>query len=194
MRTLPPRRLDRLLVHQPVAVGHGYWPGADDPIRGERAGHLRLEDVELLLGDVGEGAFGHAEVLREDLFRDVGQKVRDQEGQILVEGAVVEDEQELATVPLQSLERVRDAAREVPDVALADIVLEGVPVLVDGGDPHLALEHEPPLVRNVPVHLPDRAGLEPHVDAVKRLGNLQLSSGHLPSPAAGLQPIVDVGK
>src|SRR5208283_6181446 len=116
----------------------------------ERAGHLRLEDVELLLGDVGEGAFGDAEVLGENLFRDVGQKVRDQEGRILVEVAVVEDEQELATVPLESLERVGNAAREVPDVALANIVLEGVTFPVDGGDPHPALEHEPPLVRNVP--------------------------------------------
>ena len=124
----------------------------------------------------------------------MGEPVGDQERLILVEVAVVEDEQELATVALQSLERVRDAGREVPDVALADIVLEGATVLVDGGDPHPALEHEPPLVRLVPVHLADRAGLEPHVDAVKRLGNLQLSSGHLPSPAAGLQPIVDVGK
>ena len=143
---------------------------------------------------LAKALFGHAEVLGENLFGDVGQKVRDQEGRILVEVAVVEDEQELATVPLESLERVGDAAREVPDVALADIVLEGMTVPVDGGDPHPALEHEPPLVRNVPVHLPDRAGLEPHVDAVQRLGNVQLSSGHLPGPAAGLQPIVDVGK
>ena len=160
----------------------------------ERAGHLRLEDVELFLGDVGEGAFGHAEVLGENLFGDVGQKVRDQEGRILVKVAVVEDEEELATVPLESLKRVGDAAREVPDVALADIVLEGMTDLVDGGDSHPPFENEAPLIRNVPVHFADRSGLEPHVDAVQRLGDVQLSSGHLPGPAAGLQPIVDVRK
>ena len=57
-------------------------------------------------------------ILGENIFWDGCQKVRDQEGRILVEVAVVEDEQELATVPLQSLERVEDAAREGPDLAL----------------------------------------------------------------------------
>ncbi len=52
------------------------------------------------------------------------------------------------------------------------IVLEGVTVLIDRGDPHPAPDHEAPFVRPVPVHLSHRAGLEPHVDAVQRLGNL----------------------
>ena len=135
IRTLPPFVSDRLLGHQPVAVARGHRPRAGDPIRVERARHLRLEDVQLLLGDAGKRAVGHAEVLGQDLFRGVGQPVRDQERRLLAEIAVVEDEQELAAVALQSLDRVGDAGREVPDVALADIVLEGVAFLVDGGDP-----------------------------------------------------------
>ena len=53
-------------------------------------------------------------------------------------------------------------------------------------DPHPAFDHEAPFVRLVPAHPSDRAGVEPHVDAVKRLGDLQISSSRLPRPSARL--------
>ena len=52
----------------------------------------------------------------------------------------------------------------------------------------------PHSVSLVPVHLPHRAGLEPHVHAGKLRGDGHFADRHLPSPAAGLQPIVDVGE
>ena len=138
------------------------------------------------VGDVGEGALGHAEVLGQDLFRSVGEPVGERERVIFAEVAVVEDEQELAAVALKSLDRVRDAGREVPQVPFADIVLEGAAFLVDGGDPRPALEHEGPLGRLVPVQLADPAGLEPHVDQGKGLrraarGSSSAATSRLPS-------------
>ena len=42
----------------------------------------------------------------------MGEPIGEQESLILVEAAVVEDEQELATLTPKSLDRVRDAGRE----------------------------------------------------------------------------------
>src|SRR5215472_17409767 len=119
---------------------------ADDPIRGERAGHFRLKDIKLFLGDIGEGAFGYAEILCEYGIRDVREKVGNQEGLVFVEVAIVEDQQELRPLALESLERVWDAAGKVPDVTFAQIIQKGMTVLVDRSDPHPAFDHEAPLV------------------------------------------------
>ncbi len=109
-------------------------PGPSDPVRGEWAGDVRLEDPEFLFRDARERALGHAEILGEYVFRSMGEPIGEQEGLFLREVAVVEDEQELAPVPLQSLDRVRDAGPEVPEVAFAYVILEGATALVGGGD------------------------------------------------------------
>ena len=141
-----------------------------------------------------KAAFGHAEVLGQDVLGDVGKPVGQQEGFILVEVAVIEDEQELGSLSLMCLDRMGDAGREVPEIALTHIVLEGMTILVDGGDPHPALEHESPLGRLVPVQFPDRAGLESHVDAGKLGGDGHFADRRLPRPPACLQFVVAVGK
>ena len=64
----------------------------------------------------------------------MGEPVGDRERAVLAEVAVVEDEEELATIALQALERVRDSGGEIPQVSLADVVLEGAALLIDGGD------------------------------------------------------------
>lgn len=92
---------------------------ADDLLRGERAGHFRLKYAQLLLGDIGEGAFRHAKALGENFCWDVGEKVGNQEDLVLIEVAIIEDEQELRSVGADSLKGVGYADREVPDVLLA---------------------------------------------------------------------------
>ena len=128
MRTCPPAAwigswaeqavAERLLGTVPAGESHG--------VRGERPGHLRREDVALVLDvdrDVGERLLGHAEVLGQHVAGGVREPVGDQERLVLGEVAVVEDEQELAAL-LQPLDRVRDPGREVPEVARADVVDE----------------------------------------------------------------------
>lgn len=143
----------------------------------------RDQDAAAPPWNVGESAFGHAEVLSKNLFRNVGQKVRDQKGLVLIEVAVVEYEQEFRSFSIESPDSMRDAAREVPDVSLAHIVLEGMALIIDSGDAHPAIDHEALLVWLVPMHLGDRATLEPHVGAVEHLGNPLLSTGRLPRPS-----------
>ena len=61
------------------------------------------------------------EVLREDLFGEMGSPVGEQESGVLGEAAVGEDKQELGTVGglIGGLEGVRDTWREVPQIARA---------------------------------------------------------------------------
>ena len=122
--------------------------------------------------------------------------VRDQEGRVFREVAVVEDEQELAAVDLalKTLDRVRHARREVPQVALPYIVDEGPALLVDGGDAALPAEHVGPLGFLVPMHLAHDVGAQPHVDARHGGRDRQLAHGGLPRPAAVLDAHVAVGE
>ena len=76
-----------------------------------------------------EVARGAIEVLRDDALRRVREPVREQQRVVLVERAVVEDEQELGALGVlavvrvlavlwaERLNRVRHAFREVPEVA-----------------------------------------------------------------------------
>src|SRR5438105_1861132 len=117
----------------------GYRTGAGNPIRRERARHWRLENPKVLLRDAIESALRHAEVFGQNFFRSMGHPVAEQEGRLLGEVAVVENEQEFTAVGLESLDRVRDSGREIPQVALADVVLEGVRILVNGRNPSQTL-------------------------------------------------------
>ena len=114
---LPSCHLHRLLGQHMVterprhAAGRGF-----DRVAGERAGHLPFEHVALVVRvgrQVGEGRLRHAEVLGQHRAWGVLEPVGQQEGLVLGEVAVVEDEQELAPL-LQSLKRVRDTRGEVP--------------------------------------------------------------------------------
>src|SRR4051794_18224800 len=74
---------------------------------------------------------------------------------------------------------MRDAGREVPDVALGDVVDEAASVLVDRREARAAGQHVAPLGLLVPVHLAHAAGLEAHVDAGEVLGDRQFTHGDL---------------
>src|SRR5262245_18138185 len=122
------------------------------------------------------------------------QPVREQEGRVRVEVGVVDDEQHLAAVVGEALDRVGETGREVPEVTLADVVLEGAQLRVDGGGPCPAGGHVCPLGLLVLVRLRYRAGLEAHVDGGDIGGAGQLADRRLPRPAAFAQVIVAVGE
>ena len=98
----------------------------------------------------------------------------------------------LGAVGTETLDRMRDARREIPQVADADVVDEIAPLRIDRGDARGAVEHVGPFGGLVPMQLAHAAGIEPHVDAGDVLGNAELAHRHLPGPAARLQAHVGV--
>ena len=153
---------------------------------GQRAGHLALEDPAVVQRDVGEGFGRDAEVQRQDVGRGVGQPVGGRQGVELGRGAVVEGQHELGPVGPEALQRVRQAGREVPEIASTDVGDRGAAQRVQDRDPAMAVGHDRPLGLLVPVQLADAAGGEPHVDAGDLGRDREVGLGHLPAPAAVL--------
>ena len=87
---------------------------------------------------------------------------------------------------------MRNARREIPQIADADVIDEIAPLRIDRGDARGAVEHVGPFGRLVPMQLAHAAGIEPHVHAGDVLGNAELAHRHLPGPAARLQAHVRV--
>ncbi len=87
------------------------------------------------------------------------------EGAEFREIAVVEHEEEGAGAGAEALDRMAVAAREVPDIARAEVDDLALADRIDGGDPAIALEHIGPFGGiGVPVQLAQGARLERHVD------------------------------
>ncbi len=65
--------------------------------------------------------------------------VAQQEGIVLVELAVVEHQKELAAIRAETLNGMRNARREVPQIANPDVVDEVSALRVDRRDPRAAI-------------------------------------------------------
>jgi hypothetical protein len=158
----------RLLLRPVVGVALVYGGeagGAGDVLRRDVAGHLRAgEDVQLVLGQVGELGHVGAQRLGHDALRVAQEHLGDQRGALLAEGARVEDQQELGAL-WAGLQRVRHTRGEEPDVARVQVVDKVLALFVHGGDAYRAVHDVGPLAGRVPVQLPVRVRLEVHVDA-----------------------------
>ena len=153
-----------------ASAAPGVAPG--DLVGAERARHGRREDIKLARDrDVVEGRAGHAEILGQHLVRRVLEPVAQQERVVFVEIAVVEDQQEFAAVRTEALDRVRNAARKIPEIADADVVDEIAALRIDRGDAGSAVEHVGPFGRLVPMQFAHAAGIQAHVHAGDILGN-----------------------
>ena len=168
---------------------------ARDLVAAERPRNRSGEDVALAgVGRVAERRGRHAEVLGQHVVRRVLEPVADQEGVVFVEVAVVEHQQELAAVRPEALDRMRNARREIPEIADAHVVDEVAPLRIDGGNARGAVEHVGPLRRLVPVQFAHAAGVEAHVHAGDGRRDAELAHGHLSRPPAGFQPHMRVGE
>src|SRR5207237_189079 len=67
--------------------------------------------------------------------------------------AIVKHQQELGSVALQALNRVRDAGGKVPQVAFRKILDEAFAVAVNSSEAHAPVEHNPPFRCFVPMQL-----------------------------------------
>ena len=185
--------LDRRLRQHAMAETLRHRRRARDLVGIERSRKRRGKDVKFArVGHVGEGGSVCAEILGQHIGRHVPDPVAEQESVVLVEIAVVEHQQKLGAVGSETLDRMRDARREIPQVADTDVVDEIAPLRIDRGDARRAVEHVGPFGGFVPMQLAHAAGVEPHVYAGDVLGNAELAHRDLPGPAARLQAHVRV--
>lgn len=103
-----------------------------------------MEDVLFLLWRGVKGRLVYVEVLGQHGLWGVGDKVRQQQGRVLVKVALVKDEEKL-TALVQRLDRVRHAGGHEPEVTLLDVVDRVAPVLVDHREPSGSVQHVRPL-------------------------------------------------
>ncbi len=147
-------------------------------------------DVQLLLGELGEGAGGQVQIAGENVGRSVIDPVGDAERAELGEMPVVEDQQEMARAGSQALQNVAVAAREIPGIADAEIGDVGLAFGRDDGGAAAAFDHVGPLGgERMPVQLADGAGVEAHGDAGDALGNGEFLGGGFLGGAAGADPV-----
>src|SRR6202040_589894 len=101
-----------------------------------------LKDEQLLLWNLVEGRLRHIEVFRKDFLRRMREPVRYQECMKLIKVSVVEYEEESATIRAEALNRMRNAWREEPKVALAHIAHKALALLIHCCDACVAVEHD----------------------------------------------------
>ena len=114
--------------------------------------------------------------------------IAQQEGIVFVEFAIVEHQQELAAGGIETLDRVRNDARKIPEIAEADVIDEILSLGIDRRDTGTAVQHVGPFGRLVPMQFANAARIQAHVHAGDTLGNAQFPNGDLAGPATGFQP------
>ena len=120
----------------------------------------------------------------------MAEPIGDGEGSELGEIAVVEDEHEGANAGTDPLNRVAMTAREIPDVAGAEIDDLGLSLRIDGGDAAVSVDHIGPFGGvGVPMQLAQTAGIERHIDPGKLVGDRELGDRDLLGGAA----VADLG-
>ena len=90
----------------------------------------------------------------------------------------------------QSLNRMGNSGREVPEVAFFHVGDEALAVRIDARDARAAVQHVGPLRGGVPVQFAHATGGEAHVHAGKRLRNRKLAHRHFARPTAFLKAFV----
>src|SRR6266478_9564619 len=115
---------------------------------------------------------------------------RNKECIILRKHTLIEDQEELASVWPQALDRMRIAGREIPQIAFAHVVYKDRPIRIQYRDTGISIEHDGPLISCVPMQFAKAASRQAHVDARYVGGGGQLALRHLMGPAAFLNSLV----
>ena len=77
--------------------------------------------------------------------------LREQERIVFRKHTLIEDQEELASVWPQALDRMRIAGREVPQIALAHVVDKDRPIRIQYCDGGTSIEHDGPLIGCMPM-------------------------------------------
>src|SRR6476660_4413729 len=108
--------------------------------------------------------------------------IGDEKGIVFVEIAIIEHQQKFTPVRIESLDRMWNSRREIPQVADTYIVDEISAFRVDCGDARRPIEHVSPFGSLVPMQLAHAASIQAHVHAGNVLGNAELAACHLAGP------------
>src|ERR1700682_3524703 len=103
---------------------------------------------------------------------------------------VVEHEHEFTTVRIEALDRVRDPAREKPEIVFLHIGDKTLSIRVNRRNPRCSVKHDRPLAGRMPMQLPDASGCESHVYTREGLGDGQFANGHLAGPSSFVNTLV----
>jgi hypothetical protein len=79
------------------------------------------------------------------------QPFREEHRAVFREGSLIEDQKELCSIRSQTLDRMRKASREDPEVALAYVTDKHRAVGIHYGDASLAIENIGPFIGRMPV-------------------------------------------
>ncbi len=109
--------------------------------------------------------------------------VRQQESAVFIESTVIKGQQELTAVQPQSLNRVRNARREIPQITHANIVHEPGAVGIKRRDAGVAIGHVGPFALFMPVQLTNAPCIEAHIHARNRGGDAELTLSDLAGPS-----------
>lgn len=138
--------------------------------------------IKLVRRNVVESTGIRLEILGQNADRVAQESLGDQEGRVLAEVALVEDQEELAAL-VKCLNAVRHSGWEEPNIAGTDVVDEGRALLIDSRHSHTAFQHQRPLVGRVPVQLAVRMRAQSHVHAGHGFGGGEVFRVLLPRPA-----------
>src|SRR5882724_2824599 len=116
--------------------------------------------------------------------------LREKERIVFRKYSLIESQQKLASVWPQTLDRVRKASWEIPQIALADVVDKNRPVRIEQGNACISVEHNGPLIGCMPMQFAKATRGEAHVDAGDLRRRRQLALGHLMGPTALLNSLV----
>src|SRR5258708_29475060 len=131
----------------------------------QRGGNRRLEDIKLgWIRRMSEQGCGRAKVLAEHFGRGVLEPVAQQECVVLVEVSIVENQQEFTSVGTETLNRMGNAAREIPEIADTHLIDKVSSLGVNGGDTGGPVQHVSPFGLFVPMPLPRAAPVESHFE------------------------------
>src|SRR6267143_1220961 len=90
---------------------------------------------------------------------------RDKECIVFRKHTLIENQEELASVWTQALDRMRIAGREIPQIALAHIVDKDRPIRIQYRDASVSIEHNGPLIGCMPMQRAKAASRQAHIEA-----------------------------
>ena len=146
-------------------VGWSVFSAHRCPVRGEIARHLALKYPEIVQRNARKRLGRYPEVFSENGGRRMGKPVRYQQSVELTCMAIVEADDEFASVRAKALEGMRIAGGEIPKVPFFHVRDIGSALWIQHGDPAIAVSHERPLGRLMPMQFAYAASRKPHIDA-----------------------------
>ena len=136
-----------------------------DPDGRKVTGYFALKYPEIVQGDIREGLGRHSEILGKNGGRRMREPIRHQQGVELACIAIIEADDEFASIRAEPLQGMGVAGREIPNVSLFHVGDIRLAHGIEDSDAAVAISHERPLGRLVPVQFAKTPGAQPHIDA-----------------------------